>query len=152
MPFCIRSAMSLTCFAESSCASTTFTSYPFSSAAASRPSFNVTKNGLFNVDTLRPITTSPSSPELPPPCAHCGGSSEQPAANTRRLKNNSTLFIDKNPLLIFSVDQHRNDDDETFDDLLIERGYADQVQSVVQHTDDQHTDQRADDAPLTAHQ
>src|SRR5699024_3724967 len=93
--------------------------------------------------------TSSSSPELPPLCAHCGGSSEHPAANTRRLKHNNTLFIDKNPLLIFSVDQHRNDDDETLDDLLIERGYADQVQTIVQYTDDQYTDQCTRDPSFT---
>ena len=56
----IRSSISLVCFAVSSPASTTIRSTPSSSALSFAPSLNVTKNGLFKVDTENPILPFPT--------------------------------------------------------------------------------------------
>ena len=61
IPFATRSSTSLTCFVTSSLASTTEISTPRSAAAFSAPSASVTKNGLFSVDTERPMEPLPTT-------------------------------------------------------------------------------------------
>ena len=53
-PRWIRSSMLVASLAGSSCASTTISWTPFSLAANSAPSFNVTKKGLLSADSDRP--------------------------------------------------------------------------------------------------
>ncbi len=60
-PFWIRSSTLVASLAGSSCASTTISSTPAFPAASSAPSFNVTKNGLFNVDSDSPNVTPSAS-------------------------------------------------------------------------------------------
>lgn len=59
--FEIRSSISLVCFAASSPASTTISFSPSVFAFSFAPSLNVTKNGLFNVETENPILPFPAA-------------------------------------------------------------------------------------------
>ncbi|MPN65017.1 hypothetical protein SDC9_212796 [bioreactor metagenome] len=99
MFFDIKSSMSFTCFAESSPASTTISSTPNSAAFAFAPSTNVTKNGLFNVDTDSPTTIFAGSvfPPVAGVAVFAGVSPvEHPASPTTSssvTKNDNTFFI-----------------------------------------------------------
>ena len=62
----VKSSMFDTSFAGSFWESKTTTSYPNSFALFSIPDFKSTKNGLFNVDTIKPIFCIPSSFGLHP--------------------------------------------------------------------------------------
>ncbi|MNC38693.1 hypothetical protein D3C75_873120 [compost metagenome] len=53
-------------------------------------------------------------------------------------------------LLAPDVDEHREHDDQTLGNLLVIRGHPEQVQTVVDHADQQGAEQGADDAAGTA--
>src|SRR5699024_9401629 len=92
---CNKSSISLNCVDASSCASVTTMSYPASSAAASAPSRNVTKNGLFKVEMDRPIFTESSedpSEFSPPSSDEPGLSVEQALTTSNNTAKSPNLF------------------------------------------------------------
>ncbi len=92
--------MSLTCFPGSSCASIVITLIPSASAASSTLFDNVTKYGLFNVDTEKPIVISPESSASPASPSDAGLSVEHPAINSTAA---NTAIALKNVFILFFI-------------------------------------------------
>ena len=102
--FEIKSSISLVCFAASSPASTTIKSLPSSFALSFAPWLNVTKNGLFSVDTENPMLPFPTklpselAPFSSPSILHPTKENANIADETRATNFLSFIFI----LLIFT--------------------------------------------------
>ena len=123
----IRSSISLVCFAASSPASTTIRSAPSSSAFASAPSLRVTKNGLFSVDTEKPMLPFPPLPpsvilpSSPSMVMALQPASENPMTAVSRSAAIFFIFIIALllSLLAFSVGQHRDQNHDTLYHILV---------------------------------
>ncbi|MNP51065.1 hypothetical protein D3C76_1453630 [compost metagenome] len=111
-------------------------------ASAMTPSFSDTKNGLFRVDIDKPIFFCPLL-LFGLGFAHSGGSREHPARTmiiSILTSVNVHFFIYILSLCCFlAVQQDGNGNDDTFDHHLIEGVHAEQVQTIVQHADNQYT-------------
>ena len=106
----IKSSMSLVCFAASSPASTTIRFPPSSSALALAPSARDTKNGLFRVETEKPMAFPPFAEpsEVSSPSIVIALQPARPAAkamaaaNTAHFLRNVNLFMSSSPYLFLS--------------------------------------------------
>src|SRR3954471_13765518 len=139
--FWIRSSTLEIWRAGSSCASTTTSCKPASLAAFWAPSLSSTKNGLFCVDRARPITGVPEAAappaveaaagvDSPGPCCEQAASSVAAAA-----ARNVTLRMAYFPRFVFllpPVEQDGDQDDDALHHLLVERAYAEQIETIIQ--------------------
>ena len=134
--FEIRSSISLVCFAASSPASTTISFSPSVFAFSFAPSLNVTKNGLFKVETENPILPFPDiSPDAfsVSPSIVMALHPVNPNTRTAAASILTTLFIliPHSPLLSSSVRQYRDQNYNSFYHILIIRRYSQDIQSVI---------------------
>src|SRR5580704_16468141 len=70
-----------------------------------------------------------------------------------RIMLSSSCFVScKDFPLAFaaSIQQHGEQNHRTLDDLLVERRHAHEVETIVEHTDQQRADQRAEDPTAAA--
>src|SRR5438105_1181366 len=153
----MRSSMLLACRAGSFCASRTTSVTPAFAAAACAPSRRSTKKGLFNVEmasptvglpaagppaAVAPISTAVSIPAIHVPLMAClpsGSLSSRCAAPPAPPAK---------PL----VYQDREQDHQSFHDLLIERRHVQEIEAVVQDADEERPQEGPADAALPAHQ